>query len=161
MKKVPLSLKEAKRTRRTSRTKDEPIPDDDEIIPPEGMTREAVKVWAKQVPRLRAMGILGNPDVDALSMYCQYYADWMKYMKQLNKEGMVIKTKKQIISPKTKRKTTTTEYTLNPLYHLTNKRFEQCMKLQAQFGMNPVARVGLKSSGKVDKPKKSGFNDLD
>lgn len=159
--KKPTSLKEAKRTLRTSRTNDEePIPDDDEIVPPSSLSKKAKKVWEKEVPRLRAMGILGNPDINALELYCETFAEWKDITKKLQREGMIVYETRERVTKRTGTKTQFKVPKVNPLFDVSQKLHEKVLKLMLQFGMTPVARTNVKAK-KPKETEKKGFNDLE
>jgi P27 family predicted phage terminase small subunit len=57
----------------------EPQPITTGIEPPAWMTGDALEKWHDLVPRLLALGILGNTDIDALVRYCVTWVEWRRH----------------------------------------------------------------------------------
>jgi P27 family predicted phage terminase small subunit len=57
----------------------EPQPITTGIEPPEWLAGDALDKWRDLVPRLMALGILGNTDIDALVRYCVTWVEWRRH----------------------------------------------------------------------------------
>ena len=98
--------------------------------PPEDLTPRAAKEWNRVAPELFAAKILTNADRAALAMYCQAWADWENARIQISDTGMVIKLP--------------TGYEMqSPWVAIANRAQAQVIRIAAEFGLTPAARVRL------------------
>ena len=113
---------------------------------PSHLSDEARKVWGYLAPRLFELGLLTELDREALGMYCESCARWVEAKAQIKKSGLVLKT-------------INGNLVQNPYLSIANKAQEQMIKLGAEFGLSPVARVGLPAQ-KEDDPLDAAFEAL-
>ena len=103
----------------------EPEPPENVDECPDWLSEKAKAVWARVVPRLKAVGLFTDIDSDALVLYCGTWADY-----QMAQEHIALTRK---IHQTTDWKMIRYAHTM--LTHLN--------RLQREFGMTPSARVGL------------------
>jgi len=98
--------------------RDETRPMADGITPrvPEWLEADARKLWFKTVRMLKELGILSSSDAGAIARYCEYSALWVREMQNPARS----------------------ESTLN-------KYANQLCRLEQALGLNPSARVRLKT----------------
>jgi P27 family predicted phage terminase small subunit len=91
-----------------------------DLAPPAGLKGRAKKLWKEMAPRLIASGVLRDADVPAFTRYCQVYAAWEIAMAAVEDGG-----DRQAI--------------LN-----LSKLGDMLRKLEANFGLTPADRTGIK-----------------
>ena len=107
---------------------------EDEPQPPSGaempdyLTPEAAAHWPKVSTQLADAGVLTEIDQTALAMYCEAFAMWRHASDQVAKFGAVVK------SP--------SGYPVqSPYLSISNRAYEQMLRLLGEFGMTPSART--------------------
>lgn len=79
---------------RASRVNDaEPLPDDEEILPPEWLRPEAIEVWNEYGPRLERKHVLTSWDVEQFAGWCDAVVLRRIAAKHLETEGAVVEQK--------------------------------------------------------------------
>jgi len=131
---TPLQILEQRGSWLAKRRKNEPVPPKGPLPCPKDLSPRAKKVWKKLVPQLKAMGIVGACDRNALTRYCELFALWQEYAAFIRAHGPVHKVTKdgQTIGvaewPQTK-----------ALRHLS----KLLSGIEREFGMTPGARANL------------------
>ena len=85
------------------------------------------KEWKRLIPILLRMRILTEADGMALANLCQAYSTMTKAQEQLNKAGILYKTKSGYIQQ-------------SPLLGIVNSQIEIINRLCREFGLTPSAR---------------------
>jgi len=85
------------------------------------------KEWKRLIPILLRMRILTEADGIALANLCQAYSTMTKAQEQLNKAGILYKTKSGYIQQ-------------SPLLGIVNSQIEIINRLCREFGLTPSAR---------------------
>ena len=97
---LPTRLKEIRGTLRKCRVnKNEPQPGSDNVAPPQGLSKAALKHWAVTAPNLLAAGLLTDLDVPALALYCEAYARWVMANAKLEEHGPIVMAKSGFPAP--------------------------------------------------------------
>lgn len=139
----PTNLKVLQGTFRPDRAnKNEPKPDPGIPEPPECLSPVALEKWKAITPELEVLGLLTQIDGDAIARYCQHYAIWVEAMTQLQKTGLVVRTKEG--NP-----------IQSPYLGIANRANDILAKLEAEFGMTPSSRgrIGVGPKGGESKFK--------
>ena len=99
---------------------------------PTSLSDEAKKHWRKVVGYLEDAGVLTAMDLDALTMYCELYSQWVEANDMIRKKGMVIADPrhKDRVVPMT-----------NPYFRNALKLSEQMKAFLTEFGMTPSSRT--------------------
>ena len=124
----------------------EPEPLDNEMSPPEILSPRAKVHWKDIIASLGTANILANMDIDALILYCENWAKWSEANENIEKFGMVIRSPKDNKTP-----------VLSPYFTISLKTGDQLRRLLTQFGMTPVARIGLKGKKHEPEPEEGSF----
>jgi P27 family predicted phage terminase small subunit len=128
MRRLPTSLKVLRGTLKKSRQNvNEPQPE--RFLPPcpPYLQDEARRHWYKLSKKLYRLGLLTEIDDDALGLYCQCWARWVKAEQKLAEEGLTTKAQSGYAQP-------------SPWLSIANKALEQVCVLGAEFGLSPVSR---------------------
>lgn len=104
---------------------------------PQHLDPEAKARWRSLARELYDAGLLTALDRDALAIYCQVWARWVRAEQMLTKTSDVIKT-------------TNGNLIQNPYLGVANRAIEQLHRMEAEFGMTPSSRARIR----VDKPEK-------
>jgi len=157
MAKVPTSIKKArgnpgKRTISKNEAKPQPVAVD-ELAPPVILSTKAKRIWRDIVKDLHACGLYTVADTQTLVAYCEAYAEWAEAIKQVWKQGHIIKpTKKNKLDFPV----------INPWVRIVDQSFKRFTKLVPLFGMSPASRANLDVTPPTGaKPVDGGFGDLD
>lgn len=127
---VPTNIKRLRGTLRKDRmNKNEPKPDNDKIVMPNGLSKEAQNEWKSISKKLTDSRIMSNLDCHALAMYCESYATWIKANKEIQKNGLVTSDTPSGVKG------------ISPYYKIAGKSFDQMRALLIEFGMTPSSRT--------------------
>ena len=102
---------------------------------PSHLSREAKAEWRRMARDLYDAGLLTAVDRNALAMYCDYYATYVRN-KRLSEGNEVILTKDG-------------NFIQHPALAVKNRAAEMMMKLGVEFGMTPSSRARIH----VEKPE--------
>lgn len=94
--------------------------------PPE-LPAKAQKEWRRISKLLLGLGLLAEIDRAALAGYCLAYARWLEAEQEVQKMGVIVKTKDGYPI-------------VNPYLSVSRKAFEQMLKVLPEFGMTPASR---------------------
>jgi len=111
----------------------EPKPRQFRQKPPEYLDAAAQKEWARLVPILKRMRVLTEADYIALANLCQATSTLAKAQDQLNKAGLLLKTKSGYVQQ-------------SPLLAIVNGSTEIVLKHLREFGLTPSSRSRLQIS---------------
>ena len=78
------------------------------------------------------MRLLTSVDADALAMYCETYAQWVKASGELAKNGMIVNTENGFP-------------VLSPYVSIANQCLKTMKGLLTEFGMTPASRSRLRA----------------
>lgn len=95
--------------------------------PPDYLADEEVDVFVTMARKLAGMRIMTELDVDALALYCRSWAEMQKLQQMIRDSGFLLK------SP-------TGRPMRNPLVEMRNERERTCLRIMADFGLNPSSR---------------------
>lgn len=123
---------------------------------PAGLKGQALAIWQKQAPILRAQRLLSAVDEPAFARYCRNYGRWLLEREKLDKRGYTYDA------------STTTGGKLrraDPSFLIADRLERQLLALEDRFGMNPSSRqriVMQRAAGNrpgelpLDDPRKPG-----
>ena len=99
------------------------------------------KIWDETARLLYNQGVITLLDRGALSLYCNSFSIFLQARKRLKKD-YTITTKTGAIKP-------------NPILEVSNKAWEQVLKISKEMGLTPAARAGLGVVSSKREAKKS------
>ena len=129
-------VKEAKGSINVTRQLDEPEPNIIKFAPepPEGLSKNAIKVWTDIVPKLVSLQIFSEIDTTALIFYCNEVAMYHEACKKLEQNGFVF------ISG-------TSGYEMPSAWvAIRNKSLSNVLAFSKEFGLSPAARTKISVS---------------
>ena len=102
------------------------------------MTGVALTKWHNVVPKLKAMGVMTNADIDTIARYCTMHEQFVKYLEQVRRglDVLVIRDEKG----KVKYMQST------PAATMLTKLAASMLRIEQEFGLTPSARSGLSGS---------------
>lgn len=109
---------------------------------PDWLTPAAKAHWTIVAKQLDNAGVLTKMDQTALAMYCESFARWQEAQKHCAEPGgMLVKTSNGF-------------WVQSPWVQISNKAFEQVIKMLVEFGMTPSSRtrVGAAKPPKEENP---------
>ena len=117
------------------------------------MSDKAAEHWDKLTADFEAAGIMATVDCDALATYCENWILWRENNARLVKEGAVITSPKDGVTP-----------IINPAFKTSMELVDKLRRFMTEFGMTPCSRVGLKPVKGKEKKKEdpntlAGFMD--
>ena len=123
--------------------KQEPKPETDGIEPPAWVTGVSLKKWHEIVPKLIAMGVMTNADIEAIARYCTMHEHYVKYLDQVRRglDVLVIRDEKG----KVKYMQST------PAATMVTKLAQSMLRIEQEFGLTPSARTGIVADKKTNK----------
>ena len=126
----------------------EVAPDIDYPNCPAWLSGEAKQVWKRLKDLLEPQGIVAKQDRDFLAAYCGSVADYREACRLEDEHGLVIKDCKGSMKA-------------NPATRAKQAAFDRMQRAGIQFGLSPVARVGLcgKTNTESDKESKQEGKD--
>ena len=98
--------------------------------PPRHLRAPAKKIWLFLAKRLYRVGLLTELDLFTLEEYCQYFVNWRKAMKDVDKRGHIVSGDKGVMVK-------------NPSLTIAKSCSDQLRKLESSFGFSPQARASL------------------
>lgn len=98
--------------------------------PPDHLSQSAQHVWRRLAPKLHRLGLLTEIDDDALALYCDASARWVRAKAEVDAHGDIVKT-------------LAGNPIQNPYLAVANRAAEQMRKLISDFGMTPAARTAI------------------
>ena len=118
--------------------KQEPKPESDGIEPPDWVTGVSLEKWHEIVPKLIAMGVMTNADIEPIARYCTMHEQYLKYLDQVRRglDVLVIRDEKG----KVKYMQST------PAATMLNKLAASMLRIEQEFGLTPSARTGIVAS---------------
>ena len=99
---------------------------------PSHLDDAAVAEWKRLVPILSRMRVLTEADGMALANLCQAYSTMIKAQEQLNKSGVLYKTRSGHIQA-------------SPLLAIVNSQVDIIHRLCKEFGLSPAARTRIQA----------------
>ena len=99
---------------------------------PKELTPAAKTQWRKVAKQLDDAGILTEVDTEALVLYCEAYARWRAAQAQIDKYGLVVKSRNGFP-------------TQSPYVPIVHEAFRQMRQLLTDFGMTPSSRTKVQS----------------
>lgn len=134
----------------------EPQPTEDEVVPPEGMSDEALKVWYRISDDLIKTGVLQPWDSDAYAEYCEAVVTAREAQAALDEEGEVITT--PIVDRNGKVSGHRTA--VNPWWKVRREASNAIFAGAARFGLTPADRTRIQVDRGNNKPKGQDNSDL-
>jgi P27 family predicted phage terminase small subunit len=133
----------------------EPVPPDEEVVPPEGMSDEALKVWYSMSAGLIRAGVLHPWDNLAYAEFCEAAVTAREAQRWLDEEGEVIDT------PITDRNGNISGHrsVVNPWWKVRREASTAIFAGAARFGLTPADRTRIQVE-KPTKPKEQDNSDL-
>ena len=105
---------------------------------PEFLGIQSKKEWDRIKALFLEHKILTESDRSALTAYCSAWGRWIEAEENIKKSGMLIKAP--------------SGYPIhNPWLAISNKAFDQMMKLMVEFGMTPSSRSKIQTVGPEEK----------
>ena len=120
---------------RAKAREDEPEPDPGRPRCPSWLSKEARRAWRELLPQIDRMGLLSKTDRNALTRYCQSWANWRRAEEWLMEHGDVYPEKDasgKVVGMK--------EF---PQVGTAIRLSEHLLRFEKQFGLTPSARAGL------------------
>ena len=121
--------------------------------PPVFLDDYALEEWKRVAPELWRMGLLTAVDVATLAVYCDAYSRW-----RVATEAIAVMAARDELTHGLLIKTRAGEATPNPLVWIASSAAKTMVRVAAEFGMTPAARVGIATG--VDPRGPSKFGDL-
>jgi P27 family predicted phage terminase small subunit len=123
--------------------KNEPKPKAERLRCPGWLSKEAKREWRRIAPELYRLGLLTVVDRMALVAYCEYWAEYERLQKGINRRGRTYSSRggKGKGSGKGRYRQQTPEVSMR------NKAFANLLKLCAEFGFTPSARGRMSIPG--------------
>jgi P27 family predicted phage terminase small subunit len=139
---LPTSLKLLRGERRAQRLNlDEPTPAGGDPAMPEDMDPVAQRVWRDVVAALAGTDVLTAADGGVLRLYCEAFARYLGAQDMLVRSGPVLTGRGGIVG--------------NPLGRVVRNEAQIAMRLQAELGLTPSSRAGLRTAA----PKSDAFEE--
>lgn len=134
----------------------EPVPPDEEVVPPEGMSDEALEVWHELSADLIRTGVLKPWDADNYREYCEAVVASREAQAALDEEGEVIDS--PIIDRQGK--VTGHRTAVNPWWKVKREAVTAMLAQSARFGLTPADRTRIQVDNGGRKPKGEDNSDL-
>ena len=102
------------------------------------MTGVSLEKWHEIVPKLIAMGVMTNADIEPIARYCTMHEHYVKYLDQVRRglDVLVIRDEKG----KVKYMQST------PAATMVTKLAQSMLRIEQEFGLTPSARTGIVAS---------------
>lgn len=104
---------------------------------PRGLTKDEQAKWRQMVRRLSAMRVLTEADLDALEIYVRNWCAMHTALADLNVRGKLVQTPSGGVM-------------WNPSWSEYKHALQVCRSLQAEFGLTPSSRTGVKADAGGD-----------
>jgi P27 family predicted phage terminase small subunit len=107
------------------------------------VTGVSLEKWQEIVPKLIAMGVMTNADIEAIARYCTMHEHYVKYLDQVRRglDVLVIRDEKG----KVKYMQST------PAATMITKLAQSMLRIEQEFGLTPSARTGIVADKKTNK----------
>lgn len=139
-KRLPTAIKELKGTLQNCReNKQAPKPGRaSSFDPPAHLDEIAAAEYVSKAELLDRLGVFKEGDSMALAAYADAYSRWVRAVRIVNRDGLLIESKGQQVR--------------NPVLTGLNNAVEQMYRFLTEFGLTPASRSKIKVD---DKPKKN------
>ena len=136
VKNAPTHLKVLRGDRESRINREEPIPTEGKVVPPEDMRPEALEIWNELAPDLEDKGLLTPWDIYIFEAFCQSVADYRECNELLHKS----------ISPfgKYVERGAAGGMIKSPYHQMMRDHIETMAKLGSRFGLTPSDRADLR-----------------
>ena len=114
------------------RSPDEPKPQVAAPSAPAWLCREAKAEWARVVPQLVKLGVIGRIDRAAMVAYCESWADYYAAVLAVRVDGKTFTTPQGYIAK-------------NPMVTILNESRAAVLRFAQEFGLTPSARARVSS----------------
>lgn len=118
---------------RQDRLPDPPVPSEREVLPPAGMSKDALAVWEELVPELVRLGIVAAIHASALRVLCDAVAIHAKASGHVARRGVIVTGDK---GRKVK----------NPALQVMRDQASVIKSFATEFGLTPLALQQLRTS---------------
>ena len=113
----------------------EPKPAADAVQPPSWVSGKSLEKWQEVAPKLLAMGVLTNADVETLARYCTMHEQYVKYLEEIRQGGDVLVVRDDSGNVKYMQST--------PAATMLMKLATSMLRIEQEFGLTPSARTGI------------------
>lgn len=139
-KRLPTAIKELKGTLQNCReNKQAPKPGRaTDFSPPAHLDEIGAAEYVSKAELLDRLGVFKEGDSAALAAYADAYSRWVRAVKIINRDGLLIESKGQQVR--------------NPVLSGLNNAVDQMHRFLTEFGLTPASRSKIKVD---DKPKKN------
>lgn len=110
----------------------EPLPGDP--IAPDDLSESAKVIWQRVMREFGHTGVIRAVDGDALRLYCEAMARYLRTSQLLDASGPIVKGHRG-------------EMVKNPLHQLVRDNAQMVRAMAGELGLTPAARVGLRDQG--------------
>ena len=126
---MPTALKILSGVRESRVNRYEPIPPDEKVTRPGGMSAGAIAVWNELAPALQAIGLLTVLDVNHFRVYCEAVNSWREAVAALNRDGVLIPGDRGQVK--------------HPACQIVRDQASIMLSYGARFGLSPSDRSNL------------------
>lgn len=127
----------------------EPVPDEAAVAPPDWLSAEALEIWKRLAPDLKAKGVLTAWDVDAFAQLCSTIVVAQDALQDIAENGTNCKTIVRELSDGT----LIYDLRKNPAWQIARESMGLMVSLGGRFGLNPSDRSQLTMKAPDDNGK--------
>lgn len=98
--------------------------------PPRWLKREALRIWERLAPTLRAAKLLTDADAPAFARYCRNFARWLDMQRRLDEQGEIYQI--ETASGQVRR--------ADPAFLIGDRLERMLLAAEDRFGLNPAER---------------------
>lgn len=109
--------------------------------PPRYLTAAAKKIWRQECPKLEALGLMTEIDLDSFAAYCDCFARWLDVCQKINKRGWYYAIYETGGGVEVERKIKFLQ--MFPESHLYNALQKTLYQYRREFGLTPSSRAGI------------------
>ena len=113
----------------------EPKPAANAVEPPSWVSGKSLEKWQEVAPKLLAMGVLTNADVETLARYCTMHEQFVKYLDEVRQGGDVLVVRDEAGKVKYMQST--------PAATMLMKLAASMLRIEQEFGLTPSERTGI------------------
>ena len=125
---TPTAMKLLKGTAQKCRINgDEPMPADNELLPPPQLSQKALQHWQYFVGLIKQNNCLTNVDVVSVGLLCDKYQEYWELSEFIEKEGYMMASSRG-------------DHVKNPACQLRSACFTEMVGLMKEYGLTAVAR---------------------
>ncbi len=124
-------------------------PGADKVKPPMWLSKQAKKEFKFLATQLKQIKLMTNNDIHMLAVYCDAYADYVKFTKIVDEEGPWT----GFLSLDDDGNTIETDKQPHPMLVKKKHAFDQMAKVAAEFGFTPGSRAKIAIPKKEEKAK--------